>query len=230
MHCSVCGSSSFSSQKVLWEGLVSEWQLSAEEADYINAQQGTCCTECGSNLRSIALAKTMQIITNSTLPLQKLVETSPLASMSALEINEAGSLSPYLRQLATYTLAAYPAVDMHAMPYSSDSFDLVLHSDTLEHVAHPLRALSECLRVLRPGGALCFTVPIIVGRLTRNREGLPKSYHGDGQTNPEDFIVHTEFGADAWTYPLRAGFERVEVVCAEFPAAIALIARKAGHA
>ena len=41
------------------------------------------------------------------------------------------------------------------------SFDLVVHSDTLEHVPDPLRALQECRRVLRPGGALCFTVPTL---------------------------------------------------------------------
>src|SRR5208282_3830755 len=42
---------------------------------------------------------------------------------------------------------------------------LVIHSDTLEHVERPVRALEECRRVLAPGGRVCFTVPIIVGRL-----------------------------------------------------------------
>lgn len=89
---------------------------------------------------------------------------------------------------------------MQALPLEADSFDLILHSDTLEHVPQPLLALAECQRVLRPGGTLCFTIPIIVGRLSRSRAGLPPSYHGGSTTGAVDFMVHTEFGADAWIY------------------------------
>ncbi len=67
---------------------------------------------------------------------------------------------------------------MHAIPYAAGTFDIVVHSDTLEHVENPVHALAECRRVLKPGGALCFTVPIIVGRLTRNRKGLPPELPG----------------------------------------------------
>jgi len=44
-------------------------------------------------------------------------------------------------------------------PVASQSYDLVLSSHTLEHVANPLRALREWLRVLRPGGALVLVLP-----------------------------------------------------------------------
>ena len=71
-------------------------------------------------------------------------------------------------------------------------------------------------------GALCFTVPIIVGRLTRNRDGLPPSYHGDASTRAEDFRVRTEFGADMWTLVLQAGFAAVTVTPVGYPAALAL--------
>jgi ubiquinone/menaquinone biosynthesis C-methylase UbiE len=143
-----------------------------------------------------------------------------------LELNEAGSLSPVLRTISTYTFGAYPDVDMLALPYPDNSFDLVVHSDTLEHVPNPISALRECHRVLKVSGALCFTVPIIVGRMSRSRDGLPKSFHGNEAQSPDDFVVHTEFGADAWTYVSQAGFSRVEFHTVEFPAAIALLARK----
>ncbi len=224
--CTVCGSATFTSRTVLWERLISEWQLSPNEIVYVNHQQGTSCTTCNSNLRSIALASAIQIITHSTCPLRDLVSLDVMQSLKILEINEAGNLSPYLRSLHGYTFGAYPEVDMHDMPFESNTFDIVIHSDTLEHVAHPVRALAECHRVLRPGGALCFTVPIIVGRMTRNRTGLPRSYHGNEQACPDDYLVHTEFGADIWTYPLQAGFKRIEMVAPVYPAAIALIARK----
>ena len=48
------------------------------------------------------------------------------------------------------------------------------------------RLAEFCRRVLKPEGALCFTVPKIVGRLTRSRDGLPKSYNGDPNIPLED--------------------------------------------
>ena len=40
----------------------------------------------------------------------------------------------------------------------------------------------------------------------------------------EDFRVHTEFGADAWTWCLRAGFDAVTITAIEYPTALALTA------
>jgi len=41
--------------------------------------------------------------------------------------------------------------------------DLIVHSDTLEHVDDPVAALTECRRIATPSGACCFTIPIIAG-------------------------------------------------------------------
>jgi SAM-dependent methyltransferase len=227
MQCTVCGSSAFSSHPVLWDSLIAEWQLSPHEVEYVNAQQGMTCNTCGSNLRSQALALAIETYIGSHQILENLIREPQLADKRLLEINEAGNLTRHLRMMPQYQFAAYPDVDIHAMPFAASSFDLVVHSDTLEHVAQPIRALAECHRILRPGGALCFTVPIIVGRLSRNRSGLTPSYHGNFNSHPEDFIVHTEFGADVWTSVILAGFKSVEIVSLRFPAAIALLARKA---
>src|SRR5208282_1191259 len=77
--------------------------------------------------------------------------------LRVLEVNEAGQLTQFLRELPLYTLARYPDV----------CYDLVVHSDTLEHVSQPTAALSECYRVLAPGGYCVFTVPVVVDRMTR---------------------------------------------------------------
>jgi ubiquinone/menaquinone biosynthesis C-methylase UbiE len=145
--------------------------------------------------------------------------------LEILEINEAGMLSPMLRNFPRYVFGAYPEVDIHRLPYKDDSFDLVVHSDTLEHVIDPVHALTECRRVLKPGGALCFTVPIVVGRMSRSRAGLPKSRHGASTTTADDFVVQTEFGADAWGYVMEAGFAEVQIHAVEYPAALAFLAR-----
>lgn len=211
---------------MLWDKLVTEWQLAPHERSYIDKQQGTCCRACGANLRSIALANAVLAAVGTTLTLTEFVATPDARKLAILEINEAGSLSPVLRQLPGHILAVYPNVDMHDLPYAADSFDLVVHSDTLEHVSDPIRALAECRRVLRPHGSLCLTIPTIIGRLTRSRAGLPKSHHGAVETSADDFVVHTEFGADMWTFLLQAGFSAVLVNTVDFPSALALSARK----
>jgi len=205
---------------------VAEWQLSPGERAYIDRQQGTSCVNCGANLRSIALAAAIRSALGTNLTLQHFTTTDAANALLILEINEAGSLSPILRNLRGHLLAMYPDVDIHALPYADNQFDMVVHSDTLEHVAHPVRALAECRRVLKQGGWLCFTVPTVVGRLTRPRAGLEKSFHGNAETKSDDFVVHTEFGADMWMSVIEAGFAAVTVNTVEFPAALALSARK----
>jgi SAM-dependent methyltransferase len=226
LRCSVCGCTAFISKPVLWSELISEWQLSPAEVHYVNRQQGTACQGCGARLRCIALADAIRAAVGTKENLLDFVHSSDAGGLTVLEINEAGTLTPTLSQLQFHILAAFPEVDIHAMPYPDCSFDLVLHSDTLEHVANPVHALTECRRVLKPGGALCFTVPSIVGRLTRDRVGLPASYHGFPGTVRDDHIVFTEFGADAWSYVVQAGFANVSIVTVDFPSAIAFMARR----
>jgi SAM-dependent methyltransferase len=224
--CSVCGGQSFIEQPVLWDKLAIQWQLSDSERGYIDRQQGKSCRACGANLRSIALADAIRGAVGTSFTLQKFISIASPTAISILEINEAGSLSPFLRKMTGHVLAIYPDVDIHAMPYADGQFDMVVHSDTLEHVAQPIRALTECRRVLKSGGWLCFTVPTIVGRLTRGRAGLEKSFHGNSDITSEDFLVHTEFGADMWTTVVQAGFSAVVIHAVEFPAALALSAQK----
>jgi SAM-dependent methyltransferase len=224
--CSVCGGSEFFARQILWESLVAEWQLSPGERAYIDRQQGKVCTRCGSNLRSIALSNAILAAVGVAGTLLQYSVSPAAASLSLLEINEAGTLSPILARMRGHTLASYPGIDMHQMPYSENTYDMVVHSDTLEHLLQPVRALSECRRVLKPGGWLCFTIPTIVGRLTRSRTGLPKSFHGSPVTGSDDFMVHTEFGADMWTFVISAGFQDVKINTIGFPDATAISARK----
>ncbi len=225
MQCGVCGGTSFTVQSILWDELINEWQLSPVEVAYIDRQQGESCVQCGANLRSIALANALRSFLGTSLFLREAVNTDMGKNLAILEINEAGMLTPVLKAFGHYVYGAYPEVDMHALPYCNCTFDVVIHSDTLEHVKNPIHALAECRRVLKSDGALCFTVPVIVGRMSRNRDGLSKSYHGNSVNLADDFVVQTEFGADTWTYIMEAGFTDVSVHTVEYPAAIAFLAR-----
>jgi SAM-dependent methyltransferase len=228
LSCPVCGGTEFRRNPVLWPELIQDWQLSPAEVSYIDTQQGKYCTKCGSNVRSMALARALQNALATTTLLAQLVESAAWSGLRLLEINEAGTIAPWLAKLPGHVRADYPGIDIHALPYPDASFDIVTHSDTLEHVRNPLHALTECRRVLKPGGFLCFTIPIIIGRLTRGRDGLKPSYHGFPDNAAEDYRVQTEYGADAWTSLAEAGFADVKLVWLDYPSGLAMIASNPG--
>lgn len=115
---------------------------------------------------------------------------------------------------------------MHKIPFDENTFDMVIHSDTLEHVPNPVHALYECRRVLKKGGALCFTIPIIIGRMSRSRQGLVESHHSNSKKIAHDYLVQTEYGADFWTTIFEAGFTSLKLSAFEYPSGIALTAIK----
>lgn len=51
--------------------------------------------------------------------------------------------------------------DLERQTFESESFDLVITQDVMEHLYHPEKAFSEIARTLKKGGAHIFTVPII---------------------------------------------------------------------
>lgn len=224
MICSVCDGTEFVDNLVLWDSLCNEWQISPTERSYIDRQQGTCCSTCGSNLRSIVLARAILREAKADEPLRSWVKSTKTAHLRLLELNGAGSLSPVLSKLPQHQAGDYPDVDMHALPYDDAFFDFIVHSDTLEHVSNPIHALGECRRVLKPGGILAFTVPVVVGRMSRDRAGLPLSFHGNPATSSPDYAVATEYGADMWTHVVQAGFEAVTVHVLDYPSATAMTA------
>lgn len=225
-QCVCCGHSGLTSTAVLWPELINAWRIAAYEVAYIDRQQGTACPRCGNNLRAMALAQAIMNLYGFVGYFSDFVESAPAQRLRILELNPAGQLSGYLARIPGHVLASYPGVDMMALPYVDHTFDLVLHSDTLEHVPQPVRGLAECHRVLRPNGFCAFTIPIIVDRLTLSRAGMPPSYHGNPAVSQADFVVHTEYGSDAWKHVVLAGFRECRIFAFEFPAAQALIAVK----
>ncbi len=224
--CTVCGGNNFSNNEVLWPELIDAWELDTHEVDYINRQQGFACSECGNNLRSLALADSILSAYNFSGTLLQFVDSDIAKNLKILEINEAGGLSSVLKMLPDHQLVQYPEYDMTKLSFESEGFDLVVHSDTLEHVPDPVKGLSECCRVLRSNGKCIFTVPVIVDRMSRSRIGLTASYHGQSGVPADDQIVCTEFGADVWQTVIKAGFRSCEIFSLEYPSALVMIARK----
>src|SRR6185437_1314910 len=110
--------------------------------------------------------------------------------------------------------------DIQDLTFANESFDLFITQDVLEHVLRPDRAMAEIARVLRPGGAHVYTVPIYHGRDTRVRavpsdDGieylLPPDYHG-GLENPEPSLVIREWGDDFVDFVSEHGGLSTEIV------------------
>jgi SAM-dependent methyltransferase len=221
--CVCCGGRTFEQIPVLWPELVAEWGLTAAQAAFVDVQQGWRCTTCGNSLRGMALARAIIRTCGGGEPLASFVQSDRARGLRLLEINEAANLTPFFAQLPHHRIVRFPDVDMTALPFDAESFDVVCHSDTLEHVDRPVIGLRECRRVLASGGMVAYTVPIIPDRLTRSRAGLPPSYHGDASAHAADQLVHTEYGADAWRQLLEAGFEECRIIAIASPAAHALV-------
>lgn len=222
-QCICCGARTFAQDAVLWPELIEAWGLDAAEVAYVELQQGWHCTVCGNKLRAMALARAVIRLCGGREPLASFVQSHAAQAVRILEINESGNLTPLLARLPHHRIVRFPDVAMTELPFPDGSFDVVCHSDTLEHVERPVDALRECRRVLAPGGSVAFTVPVVPGRLTRRRAGLAASYHGAAAAPGPDMLVHTEYGADAWLDLIEAGFDECRIVAVAPPAAHALI-------
>lgn len=222
--CPICGESDFENMDVLWPKLVTAWQLDSDEEAYINRQQGFHCQSCMNNLRSMSLAAAILYSQDYMGTLEAFSQQK--STLSLLEINRAGQLTATLSQLGAHKLIEFPEFDMMNLDVESESYDIVIHSDTLEHIPDPNVALSECYRVTANNGICIFTVPIVVDRLSQQCSISNPSYHGQRDIEASDQLVHTEFGADVWKYALLAEFRSCEIFCLEYPAALSLICRK----
>ena len=231
-RCPVCGSNDFTLGPVPaeWDEIFENLDPAEGELETLHRREHLSCDRCHANLRGMALAKA--ILAAERWPVARDARIFNLCTLLAtrpwlrlLEVNEAHVVGSLLRRLPGHVAADYPEVDVEALPFDDRSFRLVVHSDTLEHVPHPLTALRECFRVLRPGGSMVFTVPIRPALATVNREGLPPVYHGDSKP-PFRSLVHTDFGADLWTKVLEAGFTELTIVTIESPAGLSYWARR----
>ena len=94
--------------------------------------------------------------------------------------------------------------DLQRLTFPDEAFDVVVTQDVFEHILEPDLAMAEIARVLRPGGAHVWTVPLFADRVTVRRaepDGvggvrhlLPPDYH----SNPlggGSLVVH-EWGLD----------------------------------
>lgn len=222
--CSLCGGTSFSSLEVLWQELIDEWKLSSFEEKYINYQQGFICQSCNSNLRIMTLAQQILNYYNYKGSFEMFINTNTFSELKILEINDAGALKMFIDFSDNYRFTEFSELGHLKLP--DNAFDVVIHSDVLEHLVDPVIGLKECYRVLNDEGILFYTVPLLVDRPSINRKGLPKSYHLPNSDDDSTQLVHTEFGHDFWKVLFEAGFTQIQLSTIMYPCSIAISAKK----
>jgi SAM-dependent methyltransferase len=180
-----------------------------------------------------------------------------LASRDVCELSARGPLAGFLERtaksaaLSEYFADAEPGSyrngirceDAQRLTYADASFDLVTHTEVLEHVPDDARAFAELHRVLRPGGTMLFTVPLYGGYATieraRLRGGavehlLEPAYHID-PLRGAGILAFRDYGLDIVERLRAAGFAEASIVTAryripwlgEFPV---ILAKRHGHA
>jgi SAM-dependent methyltransferase len=201
--CIGCSLRNFSQTEVIPDHLAQSWELSSRERIQFDEREGNICSGCG-------LSKRVRMIVWT---LRKLFPD--LSPLDILHLNQINGLKPLLVSARSVTETLYhPGFptgtevqgwaneDMSRLSFKNNRFDLVIHSETLEHLHDYVAALTEAMRVLRSGGYQIYTVPLLHQRATRRRIGLgqqeeavylfPPSYHG----KEGEYPVIWEFGGD----------------------------------
>lgn len=201
-HCSVCGQG------------VSQWTPHPQRAlrsefmkllDTVGSDLSVyLCPHCGSNDRDRHLWHYLRAVgLVQRLPSARILHIAPERHLEALI--EAAGPRAYVRGDLQPRRADHLKLDVEALPFEAESFDLVVCNHVLEHVASPLRALGEFHRCLSPGGVLVAQTPYspqLRNTLELNRPVSPafaKLFYGQ-----EDHV--RLFGADIAGYFHAAGF------------------------
>ena len=104
--------------------------------------------------------------------------------------------------------------DVQETSFSDSSLDLITSNQVFEHVPDDRKGYVECFRVLRPGGALLFTVPLYdipaTEKLAEIRDGeliyfKKPEYHDSRATGPQSILTF-------WHHSLNDIAERVSSV------------------
>jgi SAM-dependent methyltransferase len=218
----VCGSRSRRGRPwKLAPELVDSWGIDRRWKRLIERREGVGCRACGAVCRFQYLAQVIMeelgAVGLGYHSFADYADSSHFKRLRVAEINGCGTLHEFLNRNPSLQYSEYgsedpevPSEDLLALSYRDRTFDLVLTSDTLEHVPRLSGALSEIERVLKPGGRHIFTVPVVWdGRKTLERAVLedsrivhllPPSYHGVWDDQRADRLVFHEFGEDVLDY------------------------------
>ena len=236
-QCDVCGRFGpwLYQRRVIPPKLEELWGLTPPLAVALARKESMSCAWCGAKLRARRLARVLlehYLIGSPPAPARSVaawVRSHEARELRIAEVNEIEGLHRELQHLPRLASSEFlPGVpsgceyngvrieDLTKLTYPDASFEVVLTSETLEHVHDLGAALSEIRRVLVPGGRHIFTIPVLPGiletfpRASARPDGAgienlaPEIRHPGGDAG---YLVFTEFGADLSDILKAAGFE-----------------------
>ncbi|MGH8173402.1 MAG: methyltransferase domain-containing protein [Rhodanobacteraceae bacterium] len=182
---------------------------------------GVRCVRCGASAVHLSLGWALRR------------RMARLEDIDACELSARGPLVAYLRRSARSlaTSEYFPGIasgstqegvrceDVQNLSYADASFDLVTHTEVLEHVPDDARAFAELFRVLRPGGTMLFTVPLHGGSDTVVRAHLRDGevehlrepvYHND-PLRAQGILAFRDYGTDILDRLREAGFVDADI-------------------
>ncbi|MGH8615118.1 MAG: class I SAM-dependent methyltransferase [Gammaproteobacteria bacterium] len=178
---------------------------------------GVRCLRCAASAIALSMVSTL------------VVERPGFRGERVYELSSRGPLFGYLRrEVKDLTFSEYfddvapgafrdgvQCQDIQQLTYPDAYFDLVTSTEVFEHVADDRKGFAEIRRVLRPGGAFLFTVPIKDAKRTVERallrDGklehlLPPAFHDDRIRGRGQVLVFRDYGRDIAGRLLEAGF------------------------
>jgi SAM-dependent methyltransferase len=221
-RCSVCGADT----RFAFNSWILPREMRRDLADdrLVRAfcrRESRWCAACGSNERVRRIASALlEHYADRAQTLAQLVEEPAFRELRIAEVNSVGAAHEVLAAHPGLSYSEFPEEDLRALSYADAEFDLVLTSDTLEHVDGFEAALAETRRVLKEGGRHLFTVPVDPGRAAtvvraRGDEHLEPPQHHGRASGPfrlltrrvPDMLAYTDFGMDLEQLLAAAGFE-----------------------
>jgi len=211
--------------------LIALWGLSQREAAALVRKETLLCVFCGAKLRARRIARVVvdrfRVSDPSPKSLREWADRYEVQGLRVAEINRIEGVHEAIAGLPLLSFSDFadpdhhlpseiaPSEDLTRLSYPDEHFDLVLTSETLEHVPDLAASLLEIRRVLKPGGLHIFTVPLrpgvpktfaraTIGPDGRITEHAPPISHPGGDWG---YPVFTEFGADLVSIFDQAGFE-----------------------
>src|SRR5262245_35010753 len=184
-YCVVCGHHSIFrfDSSIITPQLQNAWGISDSLVEAFNRKESMFCSTCGSSLRIRRLAAVLMqtFAENTGVSCQSFVELSRNEEFQKLriaEINACGTLHSYLKDHPNLYYSEWVShikpgevrdgvryEDLQCLTYPNESFDIILTSETLEHVPDPDRAWCEIYRTLKSGGYHIFTIPVVPSQM-----------------------------------------------------------------